>query len=160
MFGFKKKSVPKELGAVVDGTLIPIEEVKDPVFSQKMMGDGYAIISSGDTICACADGEVTMVFPSGHAVGLTLSDGMEILMHIGIDTVNENGNGFTCLCTKGQQVHSGDPLVKIDRAYLEGKGYDLSVIVIFTKADAYKSFELAQDKNMKAGSSISATYTR
>lgn len=85
---------------------------------------------------------------------------MEILMHIGIDTVNENGNGFTCLCTKGQQVHSGDPLIKIDRAYLEGKGYDLSVIVIFTKADAYKSFELAQDKNMKAGSSISATYTR
>lgn len=57
MFGFKKKSVPKELVAVVDGTLIPIEEVKDPVFSQKMMGDGYAIISSGDTICACAGPE-------------------------------------------------------------------------------------------------------
>ena len=159
MFGFKKKPAKKDLLAAVDGTLIPIEEVKDPVFSQKMMGDGFAIASTGDTVCACADGEVTMLFPSSHAVGLTLADGMEILIHIGIDTVNENGNGFTCLCEKGQQVKAGDPLVKLDRAYLEGKGYDLTVILIFTKADAYKSFELASDTAMKAGSSVAASYT-
>lgn len=100
-----------------------------------------------------------MLFPSSHAVGLTLADGMEILIHIGIDTVNENGNGFTCLCEKGQQVKAGDPLVKLDRAYLEGKGYDLTVILIFTKADAYKSFELASDTAMKAGISVAASYT-
>lgn len=159
MFGFKKKPATKDLLAVVDGTLIPIEEVKDPVFSQKMMGDGFAIQPTGETVCACADGEVTMLFPSSHAVGLTLTDGMEILIHIGIDTVNENGKGFTCLCEQGQKVKAGDPLVKFDRAYLEGKGYDLTVIVIFTKADAYKSFTLSSDTLMTAGSSVAATYT-
>ncbi len=159
MFGFKKKA-KKELIASIDGTLIPIEEVKDPVFSQKMMGDGYAIVSTGDTVYACAQGEVTMLFPSGHAVGLTLEDGMEILIHIGIDTVNENGKGFSVLCEKGQKVKAGDPLVKMDRAYLEEKGYDLTVIMIFTKADAYKSFELSEDRNVKAGNSLAVTYTK
>ncbi len=160
MFGFKKKTANNELLAVADGELISIEKVKDPVFSQKMMGDGFAIVPSGESICACADAKVSMLFPSGHAVGLTLADGMEILIHIGIDTVNENGKGFTCLCKKNQRVRAGQELVKIDRAYLEGKGYDLSVMVIFTNAQAYTSFTLAQDTNMKAGVSVAATYTK
>ena len=81
MFGFRKKEKSREeLLAVVDGTLIPIEDVKDPVFSQKMMGDGFAIASTGDTVYACADADITMLFPSNHAVGLTLKNGMEILM--------------------------------------------------------------------------------
>ena len=159
MFGFKKKTAAKELIAAADGVVIPIEEVKDPVFSQKMMGDGFAIQSSGESVCAPADGEVTMLFPSGHAVGLTLADGMEILIHIGIDTVNENGQGFRCLCEKGQRVKAGTPLVQMDRAYLEGKGYDLSVIIIFTKAEAYKTFTLAQQREVKGGVSVAATYT-
>lgn len=84
MFGFRKKEKSREeLLAVVDGTLIPIEDVKDPVFSQKMMGDGFAIASTGDTVYACADADITMLFPSNHAVGLTLKNGMEILIHVG-----------------------------------------------------------------------------
>ena len=87
MFGFRKKEKSREeLLAVVDGTLIPIEDVKDPVFSQKMMGDGFAIASTGDTVYACADADITMLFPSNHAVGLTLKNGMEIPIHVGIDT--------------------------------------------------------------------------
>ncbi|MFR5527163.1 MAG: PTS glucose transporter subunit IIA, partial [[Clostridium] innocuum] len=118
MFGFRKKEKSREeLLAVVDGTLIPIEDVKDPVFSQKMMGDGFAIASTGDTIYACADADITMLFPSNHAVGLTLKNGMEILIHVGIDTVNENGNGFTCLCEQGKAVEKGEPLLKMDRDY-------------------------------------------
>ena len=147
------------ISSPITGVAADLSTAPDEAFAQKMMGDGFAIASTGDTVCACADGEVTMLFPSSHAVGLTLADGMEILIHIGIDTVNENGNGFTCLCEKGQQVKAGDPLVKLDRAYLEGKGYDLTVILIFTKADAYKSFELASDTAMKAGSSVAASYT-
>ena len=100
-----------------------------------------------------------MLFPSSHAVGLTLADGMEILIHIGIDTVNENGNGFTCLCEKGQQVKAGDPLVKLDRAYLEGKGYDLTVILIFTKADAIQSRLNWLRIRHEGGISVAASYT-
>ena len=77
MFGFMKKNKREELIAVVDGELISMEEVDDPVFSQKMMGDGFAIKSTGDTIYACADAVVSVVFPSNHAVGLTLDNGME-----------------------------------------------------------------------------------
>ena len=116
MFNFlKKKAQQEELVAVVDGELIPIEEVSDPVFSQKMMGDGFGIKSTGNTIYACADATITMLFPSNHAIGLTLDNGMEILIHVGIDTVNENGKGFTCLVEANQKVKSGEPLLKIDR---------------------------------------------
>lgn len=160
MFKFKKKeSKREELIAVVDGRLIPIEDVKDPVFSQKMMGDGFAIESTGDTIYACADAEITMLFPSNHAVGLTLDNGMEILIHVGIDTVNENGNGFTCLCEQGKRVQKGEALLKMDREYLSGKGYDLAVIVIFTKADAYKEFTREGNGDVKGGESIAVTYS-
>ena len=165
MFGFKKKenkekeSKREELLSVVDGTLIPIEEVKDPVFSQKMMGDGFAVASTGDTIYACADATVTMLFPSNHAVGLTLSNGMEILIHVGIDTVNENGNGFTCMCEQGKTVKKGEALLKMDREYLLSKGYDLTVIVIFTNAESYKEFRKVDNVDMKGGESIAVTYT-
>lgn len=159
MFGWKKKTACEELAAAVDGTLITMEEVKDPVFSQKMMGDGFAIVSSGDTVYACADGEITMLFPSNHAVGMTLSNGMELLIHAGIETVNENGKGFTCLCRQGEQVKRGTPLLKMDRAYLSEKGYDLTVIVVFTNAEAYRSFALSKERQMEGGKSVAATYT-
>lgn len=160
MFGFKKKEViRKELVAVADGKLIPIEEVKDPVFSEKMMGDGIAIETTGDTVYACADATITMVFPSNHAIGLTLENGMEILIHIGIDTVNENGKGFTCLKEQGTRVKKGDALVQFDRAYLLEKGYDLTTIVIFTNKDAYKEFKREDIITVKGGVDITATYT-
>ena len=160
MFGFKKKEDRnEELCAVVDGTLIAIEDVKDPVFSQKMMGDGFAIDSTGDCIYACADAKITMLFPSNHAIGLTLENGMEILIHVGIDTVNENGKGFTCYCKQGDHVKKGDVLLKMDRAYLSEKNYDLTVIVIFTNAATYTSFRREEKHKVKGGEDIVVTYT-
>lgn len=160
MFGLKKKEVKKEnLYAVVDGTLLAIEEVKDPVFSQKMMGDGFAIDASGDTIYACADANVSMLFPSNHAIGLLLDNGMEILIHVGIDTVNENGNGFTCLCKQGDMVKKGQSLLNMDRTYLLEKGYDVTVIVIFTKQDSYKEFTREAICDVVGGKDIVVTYT-
>mgnify|MGYP003260627651 CR=1 FL=1 len=159
MFGFMKKNKREELVAVVDGKLISIEKVNDPVFSQKMMGDGFAIASTGDTVYACADATVSMLFPSNHAVGLTLDNGMEILIHIGIETVNEEGKGFTCFCEQGKTVKKGEALVKFDRQYLEEKGYDLTVIVVFTNKDSYKEFRKEDIENVKGGESVVVTYT-
>ena len=159
MFGFMKKNKREELIAVVDGELISMEEVDDPVFSQKMMGDGFAIKSTGDTIYACVDAVVSVVFPSNHAVGLTLDNGMEILIHIGIDTVEENGKGFTSFCEQGKRVSKGDKLISFDRAYLESKGYDLTTIVIFTKKDSYKEFKRENVREVKGGETIAVTYT-
>lgn len=159
MFGFMKKNKREELVAVVDGKLISIEKVNDPVFSQKMMGDGFAIASTGDTVYACADATVSMLFPSNHAVGLTLDNGMEILIHIGIETVNEEGKGFTCFCEQGKTVKKGEALVKFDRQYLEEKGYDLTVIAVFTNKDSYKEFRKEDIENVKGGESVVVTYT-
>lgn len=161
---FKKKIEKKtnefDIVASVDGELQLIEDVKDPVFSKKMMGDGFAIIPTGDTICACCDAKVTMVFPSNHAIGLTTEDGMEILIHIGIDTVNENGAGFQLLTSMDAQVNAGDALVKIDRNYLLEKGYDLTVILIFTNAQAYEDFAIAYGKEVKTGELAGKYYTK
>lgn len=160
MFKFKKKEAKREnLYAVVDGRLMPIEEVKDPVFSQKMMGDGFAIDSDGDTIYACADGEITMLFPTNHAIGLKLDGGMEVLIHVGIDTVNENGAGFSCFCKQGAHVTKGEALLKMDREYLKGKGYDLTVVVVFTDRNAYQEFQLENVKDVKGKEALVATYT-
>lgn len=159
MFGFMKKNKREELVAVVDGELISIEDVNDPVFSQKMMGDGFAIKSTGNTIYACADAQVSMLFPSNHAVGLVLDNGMEILIHVGIETVNEKGKGFTCFCKQGKKVEKGDILLKFDRKYLEEQGYDLTVMIVFTNKDSYKEFCKEDIKHVKGGESLVVTYT-
>ncbi|MDD3746794.1 MAG: PTS glucose transporter subunit IIA [Anaerostipes sp.] len=159
MFGFKKSKEQNELYAPINGKLIGMEDVADPVFSQKMLGDGFAVVSNGDTICAPADARISMIFPSKHVVGLTFTDGMEIIIHIGINTVNEEGKGFEAFCKQGQKVKRGDPLIRIDRVYLEDKGYDLSIIVVFTNKNTYKEVVFENVKEVIAGESIVATYT-
>lgn len=141
MLGFKKK---KAILAPVNGRIIPIEQVADPVFAKKMMGDGFALIPDGEIISACGDGTITMLYPSLHAIGLTMEDGLELLIHIGIDTVNEDGNGFSAFVAQGDYVHAGDRLVQFDKEALDTKGYDLSVIVIFTNRESYKEFHVEQ----------------
>ncbi|MGN1344776.1 MAG: PTS glucose transporter subunit IIA [Traorella sp.] len=132
MFGFKKKDEVFQVVACVDGKCIPLEEVKDPVFSQKMMGDGFAIIPTSDTIVSPVNGTIQVVFPTKHAIGIKRKDGIEILLHIGIDTVNLNGRGFNSLVKPKMKVKAGQPLLKVDRQTLTQEGYDLTVMVIFT----------------------------
>lgn len=158
---FKKKSEAPvvsapELYAVCDGTVILMEEVKDPVFAQKMMGDGFAIATTGDTFYAPHDATVSMLFPSNHAFGLTFSDGMEVLVHIGLDTVNENGKGFTCHVKLNSKVKAGDPIMSIDREYLTKRGYDLTAMIIFTNTDQYESFTCDYGKKVIGGKDIVA----
>ena len=125
---FRKKEV---FLAPVSGTLSPIEAVEDPVFAQKMMGDGFAILSEDDVICAPWSGEVTVCFPTHHAVGIKSKDGRECLLHIGINTVELKGEGFTPYIEQGQKIAQKDPLIKIDREKLKAGGYDPLVICLF-----------------------------
>jgi len=163
MFQFFRKSKGKtnmtnELAALCDGTLIPLLEVNDPVFSQKMMGDGFAIKTTGDTFYAIHDAQITVLFPTKHAFALTLSDGLEVLIHIGIDTVNEKGNGFTAHVHLHDNVKAGDKIITIDRAYLETKGYDLTTMIVFTNADQYQQFSCNYGKKVIGGKDIAAVY--
>ncbi|MCI8565409.1 MAG: PTS glucose transporter subunit IIA [Lachnospiraceae bacterium] len=131
MFGFLKK----ESGGVTapaTGKCIRIEEVPDAVFSQKMMGDGFAVIPSGDTVAAPVSGEIVMVAQTKHAFGMKTKSGIELLVHIGLDTVELNGEGFTVLAKPGSRVKAGEAVIRFDKAFMEGKGLNMTTMVIFT----------------------------
>ena len=150
MFSFLKKEEPFKVVACADGKCINIIEVPDAVFSQKMMGDGFAIIPSKDTIVSPISGEVVTVFPTKHAIGLKSKD-IEIIVHIGIDTVNLNGEGFTSLVRQGAKVKAGQPLVKLDLSSFEGKDINLTTMVVFT-AGYDKEINLScYNNDVKAG---------
>ena len=128
---FGKKEAAFHVVACVDGKCIPISEVKDPMFSEKMIGDGFAIIPSGDTIVSPIGGEVVSLFPTCHAVGIAYK-GIKVLIHIGVDTVNLRGEGYTPLVKKGDQVKAGQPIMKLDLEKMNESGYDLTTMTIFT----------------------------
>jgi glucose-specific phosphotransferase system IIA component len=131
VFGFLKKD-SKDIVAPVTGTCIAITEVEDKVFSSKAMGDGFAVVPEDDTIVSPITGEIVMTFPTKHAFGVKSKEDVEILVHIGIDTVNLNGEGFTMLAKEGAKVKAGDPIVRVDRTALTQKGVNLTTMVVFT----------------------------
>ena len=117
-----------KLMSVVDGKKKYLEEVKDEAFSQKMMGDGIAVVPSVGKVYAPASGRVSMLFPTYHAIGLILTDGVEVLIHIGIDTVEMDGEGFK------SYVHVGDVF---DVEKIKNAGYETDVMVIITQLSQY-----------------------
>ncbi len=119
----------------VAGKIIPASEIADPVFAGEGMGPSIGIVPSGETVYAPFDGEVMMVFPTKHAVGLTSKDGIEVLIHVGIDTVNMNGEGFEAFVEGGQKVSKGDKLLTFDRAAIKKAGYSDTVIVVLTNGN-------------------------
>lgn len=141
-----------KLKAFVSGDLVDISEVPDDAFSQKMMGDGVAIKPSGDTIVAPADATVSMIMESSlHAIGLELSNGAEVLIHIGLDTVNMNGDGFTLLTQQDAQVKAGDPLIRFDRDAIAKAGYNDIVIMAVTNSTEYPQMKKEPDQPVVAG---------
>lgn len=130
MFGlFKNKS--NEISTPVNGVVVDLKEVNDPVFSEKMMGEGFAVKPSDGKIHAPIKGTIKSVFPSLHALTLEANDGLDILIHIGLDTVELNGAGFSSTIQEGQKVKSGDLLVQVDRTFLAENKKDDIVIVVF-----------------------------
>lgn len=135
MFSFFKKSKysDDEIIAIGKARMFPLEEVNDEVFSGKMLGDGVAFELHEDEICAPINGELSVLFPTGHAFGIKQTNGIEVLVHIGINTVALGGEGFTKLATQGQKVNAGDVIVKVDRKLIQQKGYDLSTVLLITE---------------------------
>lgn len=162
MFNFLKKNqsepIPlNALVAVADGKSIPLEEVPDEVFSQKIMGDGIAIELQGNTIVAPANGKITMIFNTFHAFGMILDNNMEILVHIGIDTVELNGKGFKKLVKKNDYVKAGTPIILIDKNYVEKSGYNTVTMMIVTNSDEFK-FHMSEYGYVQKGKSVVVTY--
>lgn len=126
----------------IAGTVVPLAQVPDPMFAQGTMGPGVAIDPTGDTVVAPADGIVTTVFPTGHAVGMTLDDGTELLIHVGIDTVDLQGRGFQALVQQGEGVHAGHPLLRIDTGVIRGAGYSpITPVIVLNNEHASIEFE-------------------
>lgn len=147
------------LKAFATGKLIPIEEVPDPAFASKTMGDGIAILPEDKFITAPADGNVMMVMEeTGHALGLKLDSDMEILIHIGIDTVNMQGDGFKVLIKNGDAVKAGDKLVEIDVEKIKKAGYSPITMMVITNFDQYPSLKFAKGSSATAGTTDIATY--
>ncbi|CRH69428.1 EIICBA-Glc [Chlamydia trachomatis] len=116
----------------IEGTILPIEQVPDQVFAMKMMGDGFAIEPVNGKLVSPIDGEVLSIFPTNHALGLKMDNGLEILIHVGLDTVKLNGEGFTALVQEGQRITKGTPLLEIDLDFIKRNAPSTVTPIIFT----------------------------
>ena len=148
------KGVTDEVHSVADGEVINIEDVKDPVFSQKMMGDGFAVEPENGHIVSPVAGKVTSVFPTKHALGLVTDNGLEVLVHIGLDTVSLEGKPFEVKVSEGQTVAAGDLLVEADLDAIREAGRETSTIVVFTNADAIKSVKVEHTGKLVANALV------
>ena len=131
------------------GVLKPITEALDEAFASKAMGDGYLVMPENGTVVAPEDGEVMFVFPSKHAIGLKAADGTEYLLHIGVDTVKLNGEGFTVFVSDGQKIKKGEKLMEFDPAYIREHAVSDACIVIFTGLTEGESLSLEGEKQVK-----------
>ncbi len=152
--------VVTELGAPLAGTVVPLAEVPDPVFSKGTMGPGVAILPSGDTAYSPGSGMVVAAQPTGHAFGLVLDGGIEVLIHIGIDTVQLKGEGFEVLVAKGDKVTAGTPLVTFDRGVIEAAGYSLVTPVIVLNGKKFASVDAVATGEIAVGAPILAVQTK
>ena len=148
------KDLTEEVYSVADGEVIALEQVKDPVFSQKMMGDGFAVEPANGNIVSPVSGTVSSIFPTKHALGLVTEAGLEVLVHIGLDTVSLEGKPFTVHVTEGQKVAAGDLLVTADLDAIREAGRETSTIVVFTNADAIQSVKLEQTGSLAANTVV------
>ena len=147
-------NVSTELVSPLDGELLPLSEVKDEVFSSGAMGEGVAIEPSQGVLHAPADGRVVMTSPTGHAIGMKTKDGAEILMHIGMDTVNLQGKGFETLVDKGDEVKAGDELVKFDIDEIHSAGYIVTTPIVVTNSKDYEKVSVVRQGEVKVGQEI------
>ncbi len=122
----------------VNGEVIDIKDIPDPVFADKMMGDGFGIKPSSNEILSPVDGEVVSIFPTNHAIGLKTKEGIEVLIHVGIDTVNLKGEGFSSSVKVGDNVVAGDLLLTVDFESIKDKVPSIITPVIFTAINDYK----------------------
>lgn len=137
---FKNLLKPKATNFVApfDGRIMPIEEVPDPVFSEKAMGDGFAIEMQTGEVYSPVNGEVIALFPTGHAIGIKSEDRNQYLIHLGLNTVNFKGEGFTTLVEVGQKVKQGELISKVDLEFFKKQSISMISPIIVTNANQRK----------------------
>lgn len=156
---FSRKDKGIKILAQQSGKAIPITEVPDPVFSGKVLGDGVGIVPSNGEVVAPVSGTIAQVAHTKHAIGIESDDGLEILVHLGIDTVKLEGEGFTCHVEVGQHVNAGDKLMDMDLDFIQSKGLSTISPCIITNLDAVKSVEMLPG-DVKAGETPVMSYKK
>lgn len=161
MFGFgkKKNGSGSVLVAAASGTVVNVDALPDEVFSKKILGDGYAVKPVNGTIVSPADGRIIDVQDSHHAYGIQTNDGLELLVHIGIDTVSLNGEGFTPCVKNGDKVKAGQTLCEVDLGKIRAAGYPTDTVVLITNIDEVKSINVTCSE-AKAGETEVLTFTK
>lgn len=152
---FRKKSRKKEtaqepvksLKAMISGEIIPLEDVADPVFSSKALGKGIAIRPDGQVITAPCAGKISMIADTLHAIGITLNNGAELIIHEGLDTVSMNGEGFKVKVKNGEEISQGTPILEFDKALIEEKGFAADCILIVTNSDQFPDLTFTTERS-------------
>lgn len=138
--------------APLTGEMNSLSEVPDPVFAEKMMGDGFAITPTEGVVVSPIDGEIVQLFHTKHAVGIRSNEGVEVLIHVGLETVKLNGEGFEAHVSEGQKVNAGDKLLTFDINYIKENAKSTITPVIFTNGDIAEKIEVTAAGAIQAGS--------
>lgn len=145
---------PGTVYAPLSGAVIPLEDVPDPVFSSGMLGKGIGIEPERGMLLAPADGQITLIAKTKHAIGLTTSDGAELLLHIGLDTVDMRGEGFLSLVSPGEHVSLGQKLMRFDLDKIRESGHSATVLVVVTNADQMADVTFDCSSSVRAGEAV------
>ena len=138
----------------LDGDVIELKEVDDEVFASGVTGKGVAIVPTNNVVVSPVEGTVSVLFPSKHAVGITTKDGVELLVHIGLNTVMLNGEGFTAFVKQGDKVVCGQKLLEFDKKFILSKGYSLQSPVLVTNADQFSDIVMNENQTVKTGEEL------
>lgn len=152
MFNLFKKN--NNISAPVSGKCLDITQCSDAAFSSKMLGDGFMIIPDADVIKAPCDGTITALFPTKHAVGITSRQGLQLLLHIGIDTVKLKGQHIDALVGVNEKIKLGTPLIEFDANYMKEQQIDMSTMVVLLNGGDYKYHKNHLNEEVKAGDII------
>ncbi len=144
----------KSIVAIADATVVPTDKINDPVFSKEMLGQTIAFELKEDIIVSPSNGILEVMYPTGHAFAVRRNDGLGILVHVGINTVDLNGKGFKIYAKQGAKVKAGQKILKIDSEFIKKSGYDLTTMLIITENHKEKLQFLCQSE-VKSGQIIS-----
>ncbi len=149
MFDLFKKE--KQMASIANGSILDISLVPDQVFSQKILGDGFAVIPSDGNFVSPVSGTISDVTETCHAYCITSDDGLEVLVHIGIDTVELKGKGFEPMVKNGEKVKKGTPIARVDLKLIEEEGYNTTSMVVVTNMDKLSCLKVIENPSVKSG---------
>ena len=150
----KQATEPLTVYAPFGGNAIALEEIPDPVFSQGILGQGCGMEPAEETVCAPFNGTVTQVIDTKHAVGITSKDGLELLIHVGMDTVDMKGEGFTCHVKEGDSVKLGQKLITFSREAIKAAGHPTTTAVVVTNADDFAGIQVLAKGEVTQGAPL------